>query len=325
MDLDPGFRAMLLGGSAREKRDKVSENQRLSDTERAIIQKTSYCWENEAVPEYTPRFTQSFFTGLREPFHTEAISNLGDLRTIPLEVIFNIIREMNIEACFSFRRVNRLACQIVTNSLEYRELATFGLDFLSRMVSTDLAKHFNIRDAHSLLRQPECSECGEFGLTISLPQMRRYCLFCELQPMVAVSALAKKIRMSPKKVCSIVPSLRANERQFSWDAGRRRIRVLSFEEAMLRLDEYLTGVDKDALKESLFRHWSDSPFTRIPYLEPTGYCQFGYTCKGCPFSFTMSSKLYTTEGFLKHFESCYGAKRIWETGSLDGWRPLTMF
>lgn len=295
----------------------TTEAQGLSETYRAIIEKTAYCIDHDLLPKCELPYDEAFWKCFQEPFYTPAIAHLGDMRKLPLEVLHSIFREMTVETCINFRKVNRRARQAVTNSLEYRELATNTLVFLSKLVKPDIAKHFTMIDVHNVLHQPKCEWCGKLGQNIFLLQMTRYCTTCvpherydfshiyggpDRCSVVAISTLSKRIRMTPKRICSMVPSI---------PSRYGHLRVLSLDEVIVRLEKYLRGYDKQQLKNSLPRRFSGEAMVKAPYVEPTGHRQFGYGCKGCTVP-RPSPTIYTTEGFMKHFKSCRRAKFLWE-------------
>ena len=150
------------------------------EDEDAVIQVTSYKRKEVGFPFIrfdAPRF--SFIReALRTPFASPAKTDLGGMKNLPVEVLWQIFRPLNIASLLHLRQVNRRARQVVTAMKEYHTVMKYAihvvlaLDTLSDNTPTPAELH------DAMGQDPSCTRCGKFGSYVLIWSRDRVCAQC---------------------------------------------------------------------------------------------------------------------------------------------------
>ena len=91
------------------------------------------------------------------------------LESLPVETLRAVFAPLNLQSLTNLRSVNRRAMSIVDSLPLYRELYTRCPDVLRVMLSTRLARHYNLWHLSQELHLEDCYYCGQFGAFLYLP------------------------------------------------------------------------------------------------------------------------------------------------------------
>lgn len=110
-----------------------------------------------------PHDTQKVLASLQTAFKSPPTSGLGILGLLPVELLFIVLRNLDLLSYFRFRHINRRARVLSTTVLEYQSVVKHGLEGLRGVLRAGLAQTFTIGDLYSPLIYEKCTLCGEFG------------------------------------------------------------------------------------------------------------------------------------------------------------------
>ena len=111
-------------------------------------------------------------------FHGVNRSSLGQLGTIPLELLEEVTRYCTLHALISLGFVNRFATLLVSSSSPYTLLATHVPALLTTLLHTDTAFYFTTQEVYDVLCSPSCCVCGFYGQYMYMPECVRCCERC---------------------------------------------------------------------------------------------------------------------------------------------------
>lgn len=295
------------------------------------------------VAHHTPDFWRQFvihsFPHEHDPvqgsicraFVSAPASSLGALEGLPNELVSDICAYLDISTCFRFRQVNRRARQVISASREYRAVTEHGLECLRSVLRTSIASWFTISDLYRRLLQRDCTLCGSFGGFVFLPTMTRFCFECvqpsDVSGVVALSKLSKAASVSTHRLRRLLPVLRTVPGRYGpGRTERTRVRYLVSDEQATQLLQALGIMDTpQALYNGVdYLHWAYMVCTVLPYLDlATTEAENGLKCQGCRarcqtprFNFDdvdRAAIVYSRQGFLRHFQVCDHAKRLWRS------------
>ncbi|KAF3028383.1 hypothetical protein E8E15_004270 [Penicillium rubens] len=92
-------------------------------------------------------------------------STLGNLQSLPLEIVYEICYLLDIRSLFNFRHVNRRAQQIVRGTRGYESAITHALETLCVITRTGIASWFTLPD---LFEAPPTTSALALSLLTSL-------------------------------------------------------------------------------------------------------------------------------------------------------------
>lgn len=301
--------------------------------------------ENMAIRDY-----------IVQPFPTPAVASLGNLSSVPIELITAIFLQADISTLFRLRQVNRLARIVASNIRQYRDIATYALGAFRAVLRTRIAIHFTIIDLHASLCAPDCQRCGQFATMLYLPNLKRCCFECDtpldLEIAVLVTSSDSDMR-SEAGVRPTPPIVRTVPGTYTWNmiphAGGR---VLVNKVAMMAVcPSWSKLVDAEIDQEFAGGKASSLALTGFPYLNPVnGQIEDGFWCEGCqinsnklgqacendtngdPFyddfdefledgSDILVGRAFTRKDFLAHLQLCAEAKKLWR-GTRGGTVPF---
>ncbi|KAF4447331.1 F-box domain, Skp2-like protein [Fusarium austroafricanum] len=88
----------------------------------------------ETLIQYEPEEMQIVHESLQNPFDTPPLSNLGVLDSLPIELLNEVLRDLDILSYTRFRHVNRRARILGSELREYKLVIKHGLEgFLSAL------------------------------------------------------------------------------------------------------------------------------------------------------------------------------------------------
>ncbi|MBE3050145.1 F-box protein, partial [Candidatus Bathyarchaeota archaeon] len=295
-----------------------------------------------AVTRLDPAETDPHRTSLVAPFPQAPAANLGALERLPLEILCEITRLLDIASVFSLGQVSRRGRQAVAAVPEYKLVAQHALDALRVVHRTGISKTFTVLEMYNTLRTRDCRLCGQFGGFVFLPEMSRCCYHCickapELQAISATRyhkytgiTVAKARKLGIPMVHTLV-----GRYSFDVDGCMRRFRLLA-KPRMFHDDPYWQGIENSLMDQDTdndtYRYMA---VTSLPFFDPeTLEAQHGVCCTGCHLSFRKGQglvdgsrsyalwvRVYSHEGFIRHFQWCAEAQALW-VSSQEGTVPI---
>ena len=131
-----------------------------------------------------------------------AISTLGDLDKLSIELLYMILHYSDLCTASAFCLLNRQARMVVHASLPYKNLVRHAPHAIAALIRTRVGSHFTVDEVFHTFCTPSCYVCGRFGAFLWIPECIRCCFPClraapELMPMgenhaKAVFGLTKK-------------------------------------------------------------------------------------------------------------------------------------
>ncbi|EEU47067.1 uncharacterized protein NECHADRAFT_35215 [Fusarium vanettenii 77-13-4] len=283
--------------------------------------------------------TQSVSKSLQTTFETSPTSGLGVLDSLPVELLWIILRNLDLLSFFRFRHINRRARALATAVLEYRAVVRHGLEGLRGVLRGGLGQAFTIRDLYIPLVSEKCTLCGEFGGFLFLVTATRCCFACiKSSPdlrVISPSTLSRLAKISPKRLHQALGSgLRTVSGIYSMEEKlvRRPTFLVASQPAIARLQ--LLGLLNQNTIGALSK-WNEHEnqrfmaSTAFPWYDPySGKVESGVCCKGCQVkeeNLLVGSDerdhVFSRSGYLSHFESCTEAQKLWDQ-SEGGARPV---
>ncbi|KAK3336991.1 hypothetical protein B0T19DRAFT_57750 [Cercophora scortea] len=288
-----------------------------------------------------PHDMQSVQTSLQAAFGTLPTANLGIFDHLPLELMFLVLRNLDIRSFFHFRQINRRARVLSTGLYEYQLVSKHGLEGLRGLLRAGLAHCFTIVDLYRPLVTDKCSTCSGFGGFLFLFTAERCCFDC-LQSsahyrVLPPSAFAKLAHISPGRLLHLSgPTLQTVPGTYNMmDTPARRPKHLILEEKATQMLLAAKAINQDATRNLRIRR--EQPEQRL--MAATAYpcyslenakLERGVSCKGCQVRLELlrgdshllaRDRTFSTQGFLSHFTACVEAQQIWAE-SEEGTRPV---
>lgn len=178
-------------------------------------------------------------SSITEPFPTTALSGIGILKCLPIELLRIICLELDIRSCFNFRQTNRRARQVICSLYEYHVVVQHALESLGAVLRADISPYVTISDLYRALCTRSCDLCRSgFGGFLFLLSVTRCCLSCietsTRLRVVSVAALTKSAGISRHKLHGLLPVLRTLPGTYTMQQQirKRRIAVVSHEQVI---------------------------------------------------------------------------------------------
>jgi hypothetical protein len=105
-------------------------------------------------------------------------ADLGALGVIPLEILQNILPTLDVQSLMAFRRVNRMAMEVVESTPQYKAVAKHAPSALRGIICVEAGKNMSLETIHEKLCTAECEECGDFGGYLYILTCKRVCFLC---------------------------------------------------------------------------------------------------------------------------------------------------
>lgn len=259
-------------------------------------------------------------------------SKLGNLQSLPLEIVYEICLLLDIRSLLNFRHANRRAQQLVRVTRGYEAAITHALEALCVTLKTNIASWFTVSDLFKTLCTRDCHLCGSFGGFIFLPSFMRCCFSCiredSLPSILPFPVRKKRVKSSPGCLNSLVPTVMSLPGTYSMDEieRKKRIQIIPAEYVSrysLREIDERTRVTQS--KETVLLRYMVT--TSLPYLDiESGSIQNGVCCSGCQIALekalgssriqsnacALRDKVYSYDEFMEHFLECCEAQNLWK-------------
>lgn len=107
-----------------------------------------------------------------------ATDGLGNLGRLPLEVVWRIVDNMDIEVFLRFAQTSRLARSLCKRHPAFRNIGSYLPSMLIALKSLELHQWVPVGAIWGEIQQPKCRSCGENGQLLFLPTCDRICVNC---------------------------------------------------------------------------------------------------------------------------------------------------
>ena len=104
--------------------------------------------------------------------------SLGQLGTLPLELLQEVTRYCTLHALISLGFVNRFATLLVSSSHPYTLIAAHTPKLLATLLQTDTAFYYTAAQVWDVVCSPMCCVCGSYGQYLYMPECVRCCERC---------------------------------------------------------------------------------------------------------------------------------------------------
>jgi hypothetical protein len=315
--------------------------------ENAIIDIVSYHRRDHDmfIIRFNPADHQPVRESLLHPFLQLPNVGLGDLDLLPIELLHEICLTLDVQSLFHFRQLNRRSRQIVSALRQYQPVIEYGLDAFRALLKTGVAQHISTSKIFSTLCEQNCHICSSFGGFVFLPCYTRCCFRClesaqELR-VVTLQSAAKEIGIAPASLRKSVPLLHTIPGIYSFGEVSQKKRIHIIARSQLQLEE-VDGHGPIAPAEDT-QELAKTPVITfmavipLPHFnERTKSVQRGLYCKGCDVALETGlivltgdrtielalDRVYSREGFLRHFQWCAQAQEMWEASQHGQIRPV---
>ena len=160
---------------------------------------------------------------------------LGQLDSLPLEIIQTILQQLDLHALTLMQSLNHRSKFLVESLPQYRGTVAHAPNALRAILSTGLASHFSIEDLYSALCWQGCFLCGSFGAYLYLLSCRRCCWLCLAEASDALPIPRDVVTYSfglPDSAVRQLPCLRSLPGRYSLDCfqgdtHKRRLVLIS--------------------------------------------------------------------------------------------------
>lgn len=243
--------------------------------------------------------------------------SLGQLDTLPLEIVIDILLTLDIPSLTAFRHVNRRAMGLVHSLHQYRMVVKHCPNVLRAIISID-ARYFNLRTLYNTLSTSRCETCYRFGGYLYLITCKRVCYFCftsnPIYLPISVGFAAKHTGLSRKLIKNLAHILSIPGRYTAFGKlSRKRIMLFDrqaiFERAVETSTQALNGRSRqqDYTTREPRRYMSiiSAPF----FGSPGQSVDWGFYCAGCRESTQPTRHFrdkFTENGIVDHIRR-YGA------------------
>ncbi|KAL7799809.1 hypothetical protein V8C37DRAFT_365537 [Trichoderma ceciliae] len=270
-------------------------------------------------------------------------TNLGAFDQLPVELLFQTLRHMDMQSLFNLRQVNLRARQAIDTLKEYKAVVSLGLTAYCALLRMKLASHVTLLDFYRVLCSKNCAFCGKFGGFVFLPAWIRCCFECIQEDpetrMVTVAEVRRLFRLSRAELSQqrsfqtlpgiYTTGLYAMEKSYQ----RNRVKLVPYFPAMKEFGDRLeTGVARPQHQPFWDPIHNFMASCELPYYDPrTQVVEHGISCAGCERTATAQAvgqaaptatddrldfrpwdKVFSRENFLKHFKICAQARMLWE-------------
>ena len=130
------------------------------------------------LDENLPAIPASTSTTQPHYYASEPSANLGDLDSLPIELLQTTLSLLDLRTLMEFRRVNQRSLQLVAALPQYKVISSYGLNALRGALSIGIGQWITCNDLFTALCTAECKECGDFGGYLFLLTCTRVCFLC---------------------------------------------------------------------------------------------------------------------------------------------------
>ncbi|KAL6247287.1 hypothetical protein RBB50_005633 [Rhinocladiella similis] len=118
------------------------------------------------------------------------VEPLGDLDTLPPELLRMVLSKLDVYTLTGFRRVNRQALQAVETIPQYKAVITHAPTVLHAILSIEAGSWISCENLYETLCTAECEQCGDFAGYLYILTCSRVCFCC-------LSGLSDNMRYLP--------------------------------------------------------------------------------------------------------------------------------
>ncbi|KAH6608085.1 hypothetical protein Trco_004398 [Trichoderma cornu-damae] len=272
-------------------------------------------------------------------------ASLGAFDRLPVELLLQALRHMDMQALFNLRQVNLRARQMIDSLKEYKAVVSHGLTAYCALLRTSLAAHVTLLDFYRVLCSENCAFCGKFGGFVFLPAWIRCCFECiEEDPetrMVTAAEVRRLFRLTRAELgrqrsFQTLPGMYTTG-LFSMEKSyqRNRVKLVPYFPAMKEFGDRLETGPAQAQHRPLWHPTHNFMAScELPHYDPlTQVVEHGISCAGCerrsapgqaagrvpsraaddPWDIRPWDRVFSREGFLRHFKICARAQMLWES------------
>ncbi|KAM5473565.1 hypothetical protein MauCBS54593_002361 [Microsporum audouinii] len=286
-----------------------------------------------AVIRLNPRGHEAVRGSMAHPFNHAAITTLGRMQILPVEILHEILLLLDMRSFFVFRQVNLRARQIASTVPGYQPLITHALEAICVILRTKISAWYTLKDIFNVLCTRDCLHCDSFGGFVFLPSLERCCFRCltsspRFRVLPAVE-IGKLLSMSRAHLRRSVPLLHTISGIYSMAETSRQRRMYIVAEKQIAKAFTFPGTSMSAAvtarsnrAHAVLRYMAG---TTLPYVDiASGDVQHGLCCAGCQIvlegdtvsnpteAFAMRDRVYSNTGFLDHFRLCPEAQKLWK-------------
>lgn len=270
---------------------------------------------DEAVVTFDPGLLAKVHSWLQVPPPSAPEAGIpAHLDQLPLEIACEVLRFLDVGSILDFRQVSRSSHRLVSTLPEYQAVTKHATNLILALSEMRLAFNFTLVDIQRVLATKNCSvrQCDQFGRFVFLPTLQRCCLHCLL-------------------VHQDFNVYRTNQRSTGNPTFFTIAGSYGYETSTLSPSTKFDYPQSYSLATEPSRFPRMLPFTpgrcmaavAVPYVGSS--IEHGVCCTGCQMRieknlldadlrFDISERIYSHEGFLKHFRKCRQAKDLWKTG-----------
>lgn len=261
-----------------------------------------------------------------------SLSNVGQLETLPLEIIYLILSKLDLQSLTDLRAISWRARALVDGFPPYSAIVQHSSDALRALLSTHMAVHFTAGNIFEALCTQACFNCGDFGPLLDMFTGLRCCLTCVMHSdnLLSVTTFTAKRKFGlNSKTMLTLPTLLSLPGKYS-QAGKlyqkrmSLVRVLSATEAASIQHGSNTASQRPlpSISELGIDRQGQNPYrfmgvVRFPSLDQrTGNLDRGVSCQGCEHGprdprrgYCNWNTMYSAAGYLEHFQKCQVSQR----------------
>lgn len=278
-------------------------------------------------------------SSLVQPFPPSALpSSIGIIEALPMCNASAALLQLDMQSYWNFRQVNRRARHVASVIYRYLVVAQVASDAMQIMLRCGMAKHVRFIDLFDALVSPRCRFCDyNMGEFLFMPQVSRCCFTClQSSPRLDMVNIDKvdlgrdqKTKTSLETfrrffpVMCILPGRYSMEQISNVTRSHIAPKSLAMEPLAVKLGMRQEKIE--SIGDPLGRYAAS---IRLPFFDMvTSYAQRGVYCKGCYVAarhpgdpvyaaraarlHDRSTRLYTEQGFMRHFWTCSNAIRLW--------------
>lgn len=134
-------------------------------------QSTKLCTldDNLAIPD----FEEDYGVDMASPHY-----DLGTLDKLPLELIGEILKTLDLRTLMDLRYANRRATEIINSIPQYKAIRKHAPNALRGILAIQTGRYITLEHLYEKLCTPECEVCGVAGSFLYLLTCKRACFFC---------------------------------------------------------------------------------------------------------------------------------------------------
>ena len=102
----------------------------------------------------------------------------GNLETLPLELLHEMLVHLDLRSLMNFRYVNRRAAELVESQPKYKTITKYAQNALRGILCIQTGTWITSKMLYKKLLTPECEECGDFAAYLYIITCRRVCFLC---------------------------------------------------------------------------------------------------------------------------------------------------